>query len=282
MSAFGAGEAVVSARDVSIAYRSNTSGFLAVRGVTLELAPGEMLGIVGESGAGKTTLAMAIAGLAGGGRRGDGTPQVSGGQLEVLGTRVRRIGGRARDRLTLRVGFLRQDGAERLSPLLTVAENVAEPIFLRDRRFNTREAADAVATVVDSVHLPLGVMNKLPHQLSSGQRQRVALARALVLEPELLVADEPTRGVDAGVRNGVLDALVDLHRKRDFAAILVSSDLAVISRATSRVAVMQHGVIIGLDQIDGLLESPEDPYLKGLARARRTARSRVRNRFNVD
>lgn len=272
----------MSARDVSIAYRSHTSRFLAVRGVSLELAPKEILGIVGESGAGKTTLAVAIAGLAGGGRRGDGIPEISGGQLDVLGTGVRRITGRARDRLTLRVGYLRQDGAERLSPLLTVAENVAEPIFLRDRRFNTREATDAVATVIDSVHLPLAVMNKLPHQLSSGQRQRVALARALVLEPELLVADEPTRGVDAGVRNGVLDALVDLHRNRDFAAILVSSDLTVVSRATSRVAVMQNGVIIGLDQIDGLLESPEDPYIRGLARARRTARSRVRKRFNVD
>jgi ABC-type glutathione transport system ATPase component len=261
---------VVSARDVSIDYGANNSHFrhLAIRGVSFELAAGEVLGIVGESGAGKSTLARAIAGRAGGGRRGDGTPQICGGQLEVYGTRLRYVRRRVRDRLTLRVGFLRQDAAERLNPVLTVAENVAEPIFLRDRRFSAREAAAAVATVIDSVRLPLGLMNMLPYQLSSGQRQRVALARALVLEPTLLVADEPTQGIDAGVRNGVLDALSDLQREREFSAIVISSDLGVASGLADRIAVMQGGLLIGLGDIDSLLKNPEDPYLKALAKVR--------------
>jgi peptide/nickel transport system ATP-binding protein len=260
---------VVSARDVSIEYRSNRSrSHLAVRGVSLELAQGEMLGIVGESGSGKSTLAKAIAGRAGGGRRGDGTPQICGGQLEVYGLRLRRAGRRTRDRLTLRVGYLSQDAAERLSPLLTVAETVAEPIYLRDRRFDPREARDVVATVIDSVRLPLSIMDAFPHQLSSGQRQRVALARALVLEPSLLVADEPSRGVDASVRDEVLDALRDLHRTRNLAAVVISSDLSVISRLAARVAVMQNGIVIGLGDIDSLTAAPENDYLKGLARSR--------------
>lgn len=260
-------EVAVSARDVSMMYRSNHERpYLAVRGVSLEVAAGDLVGITGESGAGKSTLALAIAGLAGG--AGDAIPRMCGGQLEVLGTNVRGIGRRGRDQLTLRVGFLRQDAAERLSPLLTVAENVAQPIYQRDRRFSVAEAADAVATVIDAVRLPLGLMNRLPYQLSSGQRQRVALARAIVLEPALLVADEPTRGVDATVREEVLDALRDLQRDRGITAIVVSSDIAVLTRIASRIVVMQHGMIVGLGDIDSLTMAPENDYLKGLARAR--------------
>jgi peptide/nickel transport system ATP-binding protein len=270
---------VVSARDVSMIYRSNRERpYLAVRGVTLEVAQGEMLGIVGESGSGKSTLALGIAGIAGTG--GDAVPQICGGQLEVNGTRLRRVGRRARDLVTLRVGFLRQDAAERLSPLLTVAENVAEPIYQRDRRFSVREAADAVATVIDAVRLPLSLMNRLPYQLSSGQRQRVALARALVLEPILLVADEPTRGVDASVRDGVLDALRDLHRNRGLTAIVVSSDLVALSRIAPRIAVMQHGILVGLGDIDSLTTSPENDYLKGLARSWAALGSRETEKFH--
>ena len=267
MTPANSGELAVSAQDVSLIYRSNHERpYLAVRGVSLEVAAGDLVGITGESGAGKSTLALAIAGLAGG--AGDAIPRMCGGQLEVLGTRVRGIGRRGRDQLTLRVGFLRQDAAERLSPLLTVAENVAQPIYQRDRRFSVAEAADAVATVIDAVRLPLGLMNRLPYQLSSGQRQRVALARALVLEPALLVADEPTRGVDATVREEVLDALRDLQRDRGITAIVVSSDIAVLTRIASRIVVMQNGMIVGLGDIESLTMAPENDYLKGLARAR--------------
>ncbi|MEC5168004.1 dipeptide/oligopeptide/nickel ABC transporter ATP-binding protein [Glaciihabitans sp. GrIS 2.15] len=267
MTSANSADLVISARDVSMMYRSNHARpYLAVRGVSFEVAAGDLLGITGESGSGKSTLALAIAGLAGSG--GEAIPRICGGQLEVLGTRVRRIGRRSRDRLTLRVGFLRQDAAERLSPLLTVAENVAEPIYQRDRRFSVSEAADAVATVIDAVRLPLSLMNRLPYQLSSGQRQRVALARALVLEPTLLVADEPTRGVDATVRDGVLEAIRDLQRDRGITAVVISSDLAVLTRIAPRIAVMQQGIIVGLGDIDSLTRAPENDYLKGLARSR--------------
>ncbi len=270
MALVGGGASIVRARDLSIHYRSNgaRSGFLAVRGVSFDIAQGEILGLVGESGSGKSTLAIAVAGLAGNSGVNDGVPEICGGSLEVYGTRLRGVGRHKRDRLTLRVGFLSQDAAERLSPMLTVADNVAEPIYLRDRRFNTREAAAAVATVIDALRLPLGLMNKLPYELSSGQRQRVALARALILEPTFLVADEPTRGVDASVRDGVLDSLKELQSQREFSALVVSSDLAAVSRIAHRVAVLQHGMVIGLGDMDEMLTDPLDPYLKGLARAR--------------
>lgn len=263
-------EAAVSAADLSIRYRTRNSRshFLAVNGVTFEIGRGEVLGLIGESGSGKSTLAAAVAAQAGHGSVDQGFPEICGGSLSVYGTGLRRIGPRKRDRLRVRVGYLAQDGADRLKPSFTVAENVAEPIYLRDRRFDETEAAAIVATAIDAVRLPLGVMAQLPHELSSGQRQRVALAKALVLEPSLLVADEPARGVDVTVRGSVLEMIRDLQAARDFSALLVSSDLAVVGQVASRVAVLHRGIIVGIGSVDELLADPCHPYLKSIARMR--------------
>ncbi|MEX1080302.1 MAG: dipeptide/oligopeptide/nickel ABC transporter ATP-binding protein [Homoserinimonas sp.] len=260
----------VSARDLSVHYRTRNSASytIAVSGVSFDLAEGEVLGVIGESGSGKSTLALTVAAQSGRGLVDDGIAEICGGTLSVYGTQLRGITPRQRNRLTLRVGYLPQDGAVRLDPRLTVAENVAEPIYQRDRRFNQYEAADAVAALIDAVRLSLGMMNRMPHELSSGQRQRVALARALILEPMLLVADEPTRGVDATVREGVLDVIRELQAERGFSALIVSSDIGVVDHVADRVAVLQHGIMIGLGELDAVLRSPSHPYLKGLAAAR--------------
>jgi ABC-type glutathione transport system ATPase component len=259
---------LVNARDVSVRYRANGSsaGFLAVRGVTLRIGPGEIVGLVGESGAGKSTLAMTIAGQAGAAASGDRLPEISGGRLSVVGHELRRAGKRRLDRVTLSVGYLAQDGAERLNPQFSVVENVAEPIFLRDRRFSIREANTAVATLIDALRLPLGVMQKLPYELSSGQRQRVALARALILEPKLLVADEPARGIDDSVRSGVLGVLAELRAERQFSALIVSSTWGDLARVATRIAVMHRGIIVGMGSVDEIFDGPHHPYLEGLVR----------------
>lgn len=263
-------DVVVAARDLSICYRSRNalSYHRAVDGVTFDIREGEVFGLVGESGSGKSTLALAVAGLAGLGQLDDGIPEICGGSLTVYGTRIRGISRRRRDRLTLRVGYLSQGGALALNPRLTVGENVAEPIFQRDRRFDQREAAAAVAELIDSVQLSLTSLEKMPHELSSGQRQRVALARALILEPTLLVADEPTRGIDATVRAGVLRVLKDLQRERRFSALIVSNDVGVVAEMTDTVGVMHRGVMIGLGNLDTLLRDPAHPYLQALAAVR--------------
>jgi ABC-type glutathione transport system ATPase component len=268
---------LVCAHDLSVHYRSNgvPAEVVAVRGVSLSIHSGEIVGLIGESGSGKSTLAAAIAGCAGTGRPGTGVPEICGGTLEVFGRRLRGAGRRTRDAVTLRVGYLAQEGADALIADLTVAENVAEPIYQRDRRFETHLAADAVATIIDAMRLPLSVMDKLPHQLSSGQRQRVALARALILEPALLVADEPSRGVDATVRDGVLDALRDLQREREFSAIIVSSELAVIDRIATRVVVLEEGMVIADGRLHAVLADGGRPYLTGLAAIRKEADARA-------
>ncbi|MBB5632228.1 ABC-type glutathione transport system ATPase component [Cryobacterium mesophilum] len=261
---------MIVADDLSIRYRSRDvrSRFVAVRGVTFDLAEGDFLGVVGESGSGKSTLAATLA-LRGDAGSGDvSAPRICGGSLTVDGTPVRGISAHRRDLLRLRIGYLAQDGAEKLDARLTVAENVAEPIYSRDRRFSSREAGAAVATIVDAMRLPLRVMSRFPYELSSGQRQRVALARALVLEPRLLIADEPTRGVDVTVRSGVLEALLELRAERGFSAVIVSSDLGVIEQCSERMLVLHRGNVVGLGPINGVLSDPVHPYLKALAASR--------------
>jgi len=255
----------VSARDLSLRYPSANpeTRSIAVNGLSFDVAPGEVLAVVGETGSGKSTLAKAVALEAD--LPFDGSPDISGGSLEVLGTPVRGISRRKRDRLRLGVGYLRQEAGDYLEPRLTVGENVAEPIFSRDREFDLDEAGKAVATLVDAVRLPLGAMNKYPHELSKGQRQRVAIARAMVLEPTLLVADDPTAGIDVTVRGAILDILVSLQAEREFSALIVTADLGEVQRVSTRVAVMHHGIIVGIGDLGEVLADPHHPYVKGLA-----------------
>ena len=264
------GPAVV-ADDVSIEYRGGRGGesIRAVDGVSLTVRQGEILALLGESGSGKSTFAAAIAGQLGSHGEGEGALRrhIVGGELTVLGQKTRglRPSSRKLERLSGRIGYLPQDGADRLSPDLTVGEAVAEPIYARDRRFDRREAGLIVARLLDAVHLPLGAMRLNTWELSSGQRQRVALAKALVLEPQLLVADEPARGVDVLVRQSVLEALATLQRGRQFSAVVVSSDLREARALADRVAVMADARLVGLGTFDEVLDNPVDPYVKTLA-----------------
>ena len=259
--------ATVSARDLSVRYSSSSpeTRAVALDGVNFDLAPGEVLAIVGESGSGKSTLARVVALDVD--RLDDSSPRISGGELNVLGTRVRGISPRRRSRVGLYVGYMQQEAGDRLQPRLTVGENVAEPIYARDRRFNQNDAGEAVATVIDAVRLPLTVMNRYPHELSKGQRQRVAIARAMILEPKLLVADDPTAGIDITARRAILDIIVSLQRERGFSTLIVTADLAEVRRVSTRVAIMHRGVIVASGQLDEVLATAEHPYVKGLARS---------------
>ena len=236
---------------------------MAVGGVSFDIADGEVLAVVGETGSGKSTLARAVALDVD--RLDESSPRISGGELSVLGTRVRSLSARRRGSLGLYVGYVRQEAGDRLQPRLTVGENVAEPIYARDRRFNQNDAGEAVATLIDAVRLPLTTMNKYPHELSKGQRQRVAIARAMILEPRMLVADDPTAGIDVTARRAVLDIIVSLQRERGFSALIVTADLAEVRRVSTRVAIMHRGGIVAIGTLDEVLERPEHPYVKGLA-----------------
>lgn len=256
------------ASDLSMRYPSRrpASEDLVVNGVSLELPQGDIMAVIGETGAGKSTLAAAVAGAAETGE--PRSPIIKGGTLRVLGYTIKGLSDRKRDLLTLRVGYLPQDAGSLLSARLTVAENVAAPIYQRDRRFNQLDAGEAVATLIDSVRLPLGILNRYPHELSRGQRQRVAIAQALILEPALLVADDPTSGIDATVRGTILDVIRELQAERRFSALVVTTDLDDVRRITDQVLVMHRGTVVGQGNIDRVLDAARHPYVEGLAKAR--------------
>ena len=259
----------ISTSDLTIEYPAHQASpaFVAVHGLTLRIAPGEVLGLLGESGSGKSTLARVLSGNSLTGQAGSVPPQITGGEATVLGFPLRRINRRKLTRLTFGVGLLSQDAAERLPSTMTVAEIVSEPVLGRDRRYNRRSLELRVATMVDAVRLPLALLGKFPYELSGGQRQRVALARALVFGPSLLIADEPTAGVDVTVRNAVIDLIGDLQREHEFSALVISSDLAVLRRVANRIAVMYQGVLVGLGTIDEVFGDPRHPYVARLATA---------------
>jgi len=254
-------DAVVLADDLTLVYPGDETP--AINGVSFTVAPGETLGLIGEAGSGKSTLARAIAAQSAPGQR--EAPRIAGGRLSVLGVDIRSSSSRARERLAMRVGYLPQDGGSSLQPHLTVGENVAEPIFQRDRRFDRLEAGTAVARLVDAVRLPLSVMEKFPHELSRGQRQRIALARALVLEPELLVADDPTMGVDVLVRGPILEVVAELQRELGFSTLIVGHDLRELRTIVDRIAVLHAGLIVGYGSVDEVLAHPLHGYVRTLA-----------------
>ena len=255
--------------DLTIEYPPHgaSPAFVAVHGFTLRIAPGEVVGLLGESGSGKSTLARLLSGDAFASDATGIRPQITGGEATVLGYGLRRISKRKLTRLTFGVGLLAQDAADTLPSTMTVAEIVAEPVLERDRRYNRRALGAQVATMIDAVRLPLALLGQYPYELSSGQRQRVALARALVFGPELLIADEPTAGVDVMVRDAVVDLISELQQERSFSALVISSDLAVLQRVVNRIGVMHQGVLVGLGTIDDVFRDPWHPYVRELAAA---------------
>ena len=265
----------VSARDLSIRYPSRhpETSVLPVNGIDFTLNENEILAVVGETGSGKSTLAATVAGNVGNGE--PGVPIIHGGSLKVLGKEMRRITDRTLDRVRFRIGYLPQDAGSTLSARLTVGENVAMPIFERDPRFNQVEAGKAVATLIDSVRLPMGMMNKYPHELSRGQRQRVAIAKALVLEPTVFVADDPTSGIDVMVRDAILDTIRELQSAHSFSALVITPDLREVRFLSKRVLVMHRSVVVGHGLIDDVLDHPIHPYVEGLAQAWNNESSRV-------
>lgn len=259
----------ISLDDLSIEYPPHgpSPAHVAVHGVALDVAPGEVIGVLGSAGSGKSTLARVLAGRGSDAEYGEVRPIITGGSGVVLGHELRGASKRRLAELAAHVGYLPQDASARLRSDRTVAELVAEPVLERDRRYNERALAMRVATMIDSVRLPLSVLDRFPYELSAGQRQRVALARALMLGPSLLVADEPSAGIDLTVRDVVAQLVVELCQQQSFSAIVITHDLPVLHRIADRIAVFDGGTLIALGTIEDVLGDPVHPYVKALAGA---------------
>lgn len=259
--------AAIVVNDLSADYRTKGTTTHALRGVSFDVQPGEILGVLGESGSGKTTLARILAGTMR--RKGPGGFEVAitGGDATVHGTSLRSLSKRELNRLTFQTGFLEQDANARLDRMERVRELITAPIYARSKRYPREVAAQRAAQLMDAVQLPLALLESYPYQLSDGQRQRVAIAQSLVLGPTALIADEPTAGIDVTVRDAVVSVFNALRGDPEFAAVVITHDVAVLRRLRATVAVMHRGTIVGYGDVNEVFRKPTHPYVAKLAEA---------------
>jgi oligopeptide transport system ATP-binding protein len=228
----------------------------ALNGVSLSIARGETLAVVGESGCGKSTLACALVRLI----------ELDAGQIDFADANVRRLRGAPLRRYNRRVQLVFQDPYGSLNPRMTVREILGEALAVH--RIVPRVArAERIAELLSLVRLPPDAGERLPHHFSGGQRQRIAIARALAVEPELLIADEIVSALDVSVQAQILNLLLDLQQRLGLAILFVSHDLRVVRHLAHRVAVMYLGRVVEIGPADAVFDAPKHPYAQALLRA---------------
>lgn len=235
-----------------------------VDGVTFSLGAGERLGLIGESGSGKTLTALALAGLLPPEARAAGSVRLDG--EEILGRPERHLARLRGDA----IGFVFQEPLTALNPLMRIGSQIAEPLRIH-RGLSRRAARAAAADLAARVGLPdpERAVRAYPHQLSGGQRQRVGIAIALACRPALLIADEPTTALDVTVQAEILGLLTGLVREEGSALLFISHDLPVVARVAERVAVMRNGRVVEEGATLDVLRSPREPYTRQLVAAAR-------------
>lgn len=250
-------EPYVDLRGVTVRFGSGRNAMTALDDVTLQIAPGETLGLVGESGSGKSTVARVVLSLV----------KPDAGDVRVFGHLLARTGRRERRKLQGGIGVALQDPVACLDARMSVGECIAEPLHVHAKRIGAAERRRRVAAALDAVRLPTTFAARGPRELSGGQRQRVSLARALVLGPRLLVADEPTSALDVSVQQIVLDVISELQDELGFACLFVTHDLAVIQPFADRVAVLRRGRVVEQGATEQTLSHPNTAYAQALLAA---------------
>lgn len=228
----------------------------AVDGVSLELKRGEVIALVGESGCGKSTLALTLMGL----------EKSTEGKIIFEGIDITHADEKSQKLLRQRIQMVFQDPYESLNPTQTIEEIVAEPLVVHKLAANAEERRDRVVRALEDAGLkPAEIyLRRFPHELSGGQRQRVVIAGALVLEPHLLLADEPVSMLDVSIRAEILNLLADLRVSRQISIIFITHDLGTVGYFADRVAVMYLGRIVEIGKMREVLENPRHPYTKAL------------------
>jgi peptide/nickel transport system ATP-binding protein len=237
--------------------KRNASRVYAVDGVSFEIARGETLSLVGESGCGKSTVGRAILRLF----------DVTAGQVVLDGQRIDNLSPDRLRQMRRRVQVVFQDPFSSLNPRLRVRDILAEPIRNFGLAKSSAEIESKVVALMDTVRLPRDALGRRPHEFSGGQRQRICIARALAAEPDLIVCDEAVSALDVSVKAQIVNLLQDLQAEFGLALLFISHDLAIVEHMTHRVAVMYLGKIVEMAPRHLIFANPRHPYTKALLSA---------------
>ncbi|WP_445157291.1 ABC transporter ATP-binding protein [Halomonas sp. E14] len=254
---------LLSLRQLTIALPKGADRAYAVEDVSYDVHPGEILCVVGESGSGKSMAANAVMGLLPKGVRPAGGEAIFDGQdlLTLSEKQHRQLRG-------LRIGMIFQEPMTALNPLMRVGAQISE-VFEAHGRLNRQERQEKALALLNEVGIPQPekAIRAYPFQLSGGQRQRVMIAMALALEPELLIADEPTTALDVTTQAQILELILDLQRRRGMAVMFITHDFGVVAEIANRVCVMRHGKVVELGDAKAVLDNPRHAYTRALIEA---------------
>jgi peptide/nickel transport system ATP-binding protein len=251
---------LLSVRDLVVEFPTRRGTLRALDRVSFDLMPGEVLGMVGESGAGKSITGAAIIGLI------EPPGRIAGGEVWLKGQRIDNISPEAMRRIRgKRIGMVFQDPLTSLNPLYTVASQIIETIRTH-ADVSEAEARKRAVALLDRVGIPAAArrIDDYPHHFSGGMRQRVVIALALCAEPELVIADEPTTALDVSVQAQIIEVLKDICAERGAAVMLITHDMGVIAETADRVAVLYAGRLAEIGPVRDVIQRAEHPYTRGL------------------
>ncbi len=258
----GAGDSLLDIRDLSVHYHTDMETVYAVNHISLSLKKGETLGLVGETGAGKTTTALGIMGLLP-----ERTARIPSGQIFFDGQELTKLNDKEMQKVRgSSISMIFQDPMTALNPVLTVGDQIGEALYLHnERELSQKEIEEKVEETLELVGIPRARKDEYPYQFSGGMRQRVVIAIALVCNPDLLIADEPTTALDVTIQAQILSMICDLQRRYGTSVMMITHDLGVVAETCDNVAIMYAGEIIEYGTLSDIFTGDvHHPYTRGL------------------
>ncbi|WP_433514987.1 ABC transporter ATP-binding protein [Nonomuraea sp. CA-143628] len=254
-------EPLLAVENLHVEFATRAGVVRAVNGVSYSLSPGETLAVLGESGSGKSVTAQAIMGIL------DMPPaRIPKGEIRFRGTDLLKLSDEARTQVRgQRISMVFQDALSALNPVFTVGWQISE-MFRVHRGMSKRDAYNKAIELMDKVRIPAAKqrVHDYPHQFSGGMRQRIMIAMSIALDPEVLIADEPTTALDVTVQAQIMELLAELQRESNMGMILITHDLGVVADVADKIAVMYGGRIVENASVHDIYKTPAHPYTKGL------------------